>query len=43
MKKTFLSIFLISLFLNLANAEEVKKDKETKKKEISKEDEVFLK
>lgn len=46
MKKVFISIFLISFIFNFANAEEVKKDKqtkETKKKELSKEDEEFLK
>ena len=35
MKKIFLPLFLIALFCNYANAEEVK---ETKKKELSKED-----
>ena len=46
MKKIFISIFLISFIFNFANAEEVKQTqqlKETKKKELSKEDEEFLK
>ncbi len=44
MKKIFISIFLISFVFNFVNAEEVKQTKqvkETKKKELSKEDEEF--
>ncbi len=43
MKKIFISIFLISFIFNFANAEEVKQTKETSKKELSKEDEEFIK
>ena len=46
MRKIFISIFLISFIFNFVNAEEIKQTKqvkETKKKELSKEDEEFLK
>ena len=45
MKKIFISIFLISFVFNFANAEEIKQTKqvkETKKKELSKEDEKLI-
>ena len=45
MKKIFISIFLISFVFNFANAEEIKQTKqvkETKKKELSKEDEEII-
>ena len=44
MKKGILSIFLVSLFFNFANAEEVKQTKEVKqinKKELSEEDKLI--
>lgn len=40
MKKIFISIFLISFVFNFVNAEEIK---QTNKKELSKEDEEFIK
>lgn len=43
MKKIFISIFLISFIFNFANAEEIKQTKEINKKELSKEDEEFIK
>lgn len=43
MKKIVISILLMSFIFNFANAEEVKQTKETSKKELSKEDEEFIK
>ena len=40
MKKTFITILLISFVFNFVNAEEIK---QTNKKELSKEDEEFIK